>query len=163
MLSLDLITVASPCRANWAEMSGDDRIRFCSQCSKPVYDLSEMTRPEAEALIQEHEGHLCAKFYRRADGTILTADCPVGLWDVRTRFARLWAGALALVGFLTFGAWNWATPPDDPTDNSLGSGPVSALQESLQDPKVYLMGDIVLPIMPPAMPSTPIAPSGVTP
>src|SRR5260370_15414772 len=47
--------------------------------SKNVYNLSEMTRREAEALVREKEGQLCARLYRRADGTILTSNCPAGL------------------------------------------------------------------------------------
>src|SRR5262245_42133081 len=76
---LDRIVIASPCMAAWAEMKGDERVRFCDLCKLNVYNLSAMTRPEAERLIAEKEGCLCATFYRRQDGTILTRDCPVGL------------------------------------------------------------------------------------
>jgi hypothetical protein len=38
-----------------------------------------MTRHQAEALLREKEGQLCARVFRRADGTILTGNCPVGL------------------------------------------------------------------------------------
>src|SRR4051812_43681240 len=38
-LRLDSLTVASPCSANWAEMTGDDRSRFCGKCEKNVYNL----------------------------------------------------------------------------------------------------------------------------
>jgi hypothetical protein len=31
-----------------------------------------MTRAQAEQLVQEKEGKLCTRFYRRTDGTILT-------------------------------------------------------------------------------------------
>jgi hypothetical protein len=59
-------------------MSGDDQSRFCGRCAQFVYNLSEMTREEAEALIMETEGKMCVRFYRRADGTMLTKDCAVG-------------------------------------------------------------------------------------
>jgi hypothetical protein len=49
-------------------------------CKKNVYHLSNMSRAEAEALLEEHEGRVCVRFYQREDGSILTEeDCPVGL------------------------------------------------------------------------------------
>lgn len=78
-MNLDALSVATPCPANWEEMVGDERVRFCNSCQLNVYHLSGMTRLEAETLVQEKEGKLCVRYYRRADGTILTKDCPVGL------------------------------------------------------------------------------------
>src|SRR5262245_18296403 len=74
---LDNIRVASPCNAEWETMIGDDRVRHCGACDKQVYNLSEMTRDEAQALIVAREGRLCIRYYQRKDGTILTADCTV--------------------------------------------------------------------------------------
>jgi hypothetical protein len=59
-------------------MAGDDRVRFCGECRKNVYDLRGMRREEAEGLLRERGGDLCVRLYRRADGTVLTEDCPVG-------------------------------------------------------------------------------------
>ncbi|HEU5070204.1 MAG TPA: hypothetical protein VFV96_07310 [Verrucomicrobiae bacterium] len=87
---LDQVRVASPCRARWETMHGDDRVRFCDQCRKYVYDLSALTGAEAGALIRRPEGSLCARLHRRADGRILTRDCPVGRW--RRRAGSLAAG-----------------------------------------------------------------------
>ena len=75
---LNNLRIASPCPASWHAMRGDDRVRFCDSCSKSVYNLSDLTAAEATALIRESEGGLCLRLYRRADGTVLTADCPVG-------------------------------------------------------------------------------------
>jgi hypothetical protein len=78
-LVLDNIRVASPCKASWDDMTGDDRVRFCGKCSKHVYNLSNMSRDEAEQVVFAAEGRLCTRFYRRADGTLLTSDCkPMG-------------------------------------------------------------------------------------
>jgi hypothetical protein len=97
---LTSLEVASPCRASWEAMSGDDRVRFCDQCAKNVYNLSDMSRREAEALVRESEGRLCVRFYRRRDGTMLTDNCPVGLRAAR-RWARIHlAGVWALLGGL---------------------------------------------------------------
>jgi len=68
-------------------MIGTDRVRFCGQCSLNVYNLSAMTRDEAESLIAANEGRLCIRFYRRGDGSIITQDCPVGLRAVRQRIS----------------------------------------------------------------------------
>jgi hypothetical protein len=64
-------------------MKGDERTRFCTTCAKNVYNLSGMSRSEAQNLIRAKEGRLCARFYRRADGTIITDDCPVALRAMR--------------------------------------------------------------------------------
>ncbi|MEX2217730.1 MAG: hypothetical protein WD749_03140 [Phycisphaerales bacterium] len=80
---LDDIHIASPCPARWEDMRGDDTKRFCGECRLNVYNLSAMTREEAASLITGAEGRLCAGFFRRADGTVLTRDCPVGLRAAR--------------------------------------------------------------------------------
>ncbi len=53
-------------------MIGGDRVRFCGQCQLNVYNLSAMSRYEAESLIARTEGRLCVRFFRRKDGSILT-------------------------------------------------------------------------------------------
>jgi len=98
---LDNIHVAAPCRASWDAMEGDERQRFCQQCRKNVYNLSDMTRKQAIALVQEKEGHnLCVRFYRRPDGTVLTDNCPVGLRGIRNTIVRRWAAVSALAAVL---------------------------------------------------------------
>jgi hypothetical protein len=78
-------------------MEGTDRVRFCQSCAKNVYNLSAMSQSEAEQLITEAEGKLCVSFYRRADGTILTDNCSVGMKIVRRPFQWLLAGFIALL------------------------------------------------------------------
>jgi hypothetical protein len=92
------ITIASPCPANWEAMTGDARVRFCGQCKLNVYNLSEMTENDAEKLIVEHEGRLCVRLYRRADGTVLTKDCPVGFMARMKSYTRKTCAAVAAVG-----------------------------------------------------------------
>ncbi len=98
------LTVASPCPANWAKMDGDERVRFCSQCSKHVYNLSGLGRKEVADLIAENHGDLCGRFYQRADGTVLYGDdCPVGLIKRQWRKTRNWAGAFASIVLTALG------------------------------------------------------------
>jgi len=97
MFDVDEIRVASPCQARWNDMTGDERARFCGQCQKHVYHLSAMTRGQIESLIREKEGSFCGRFHRRADGTMLTADCPSRLRRMRTRLAKVGGALCALV------------------------------------------------------------------
>jgi hypothetical protein len=70
-----------------------------------VYDISEMTRGEAEALIAKHEGkRLCARFYRRPDGTVLTRDC----FSVRRAARRAATRTVTLVAGMVLGVVGWA-------------------------------------------------------
>jgi hypothetical protein len=111
---LDGVSVASPCNADWDQMMGDERARFCGQCQLNVYNLSALTRAEAELLIGRTEGRLCVRYYRRADGSILTRDCPVGLRAIRRRMSYVVRAVSSAV--LTFLAglgiyamkWNYA-------------------------------------------------------
>lgn len=96
-IPLDVIDVEQPCPVSWDSMRGDDRVRFCNECSLHVYDLSAMTRPQAEALVNEREPgtRMCVRFYRRADGTVLTSDCGGG---VRAAARRATRRAMAVCG-----------------------------------------------------------------
>ena len=99
---LDHIKIAAPCSADWDQMFSfeDKRVRFCSQCNLNVYNLSDMSRQEAEALINKTEGRLCVRFYRKADGSILTQNCPVGLRAIKRRVA--WVAQVVLGMALSF-------------------------------------------------------------
>jgi hypothetical protein len=99
---LNKVKVAAPCKSEWEKMIGSHRVRFCGQCNLNVYNLSEMTRAQAESLIAANEGRLCVRFYRRRDGSIITRDCPVGLQAIKRRVSyALKAVAAATLTFLT--------------------------------------------------------------
>jgi hypothetical protein len=100
---LENIRVASPCLVDWNEMVGDNRRRFCVDCKLNVYNVSGMTRTEAENLIMNAEGRLCVKFYRRTDGSIITQDCPVGWVRVKQR-TQVFVTAVASLIFTFLGA-----------------------------------------------------------
>lgn len=100
---LDAVRVASPCNAKWEDMLGDERVRHCLACDKQVFNLSAMTTADAEALLAGRAGEkTCVRLYRRADGTVMTSDCPVGATRKRRKVAVLsafGAGALAAGAF----------------------------------------------------------------
>jgi hypothetical protein len=106
-VTLDKIRVAAPCPMVWEQMTGDNRVRHCQECKLNIYNLSDMTRAEAERLIATREGRLCVHYYRRADGTILTRDCPRGLRAVTERISRIAAAVLSAITTVGFaGAQN---------------------------------------------------------
>jgi len=80
-------------------MAGDERVRHCSLCSLNVYNFAEMTAGEVRELLMRTEGRVCARLYRRADGTVLTRDCPTGIRALRRRASR--AAAALVTALLT--------------------------------------------------------------
>ncbi len=100
---LSSVKIASPCSQNWNEMIGTERKRFCGECKLNVYNLSGMSRREAENLLINSEGRLCVRFYRRADGSVLTKDCPVG-WQAIKRLVSKTATAFASLIFAALGS-----------------------------------------------------------
>jgi hypothetical protein len=102
-LDLSTIRIASPCPARWDQMTGDERVRHCSECNLSVYNLSAMTEREIDRLLAAHQGQrLCTRLYRRADGTVITQDCPWSFRALKRRVARV-AGAV-LSALLSAGA-----------------------------------------------------------
>jgi hypothetical protein len=143
------IRVASPCTADWNAMTGDDRVRACAQCNKNVYNLSELTRDEAEALILGREGRLCVRYYQRTDGTILLKDCTVGTAQRRKR-RLIAAGAAALLAGGGLFAWRLGRGEDVPkpkfqvaTEPESVMGAVKVTREApppeVQEPEVEAM------------------------
>ena len=82
---LDNLVLAYPCPIKWEAMTGDERVRICSQCSQHVYNISDMTTIEAEKFLSENieTDDACLLFYVRADGTIKTDNCPRVLRPIR--------------------------------------------------------------------------------
>lgn len=167
-LNLNQVRIASPCHADWDAMKGDHRARFCGTCRKHVYNLSTMTPTEIEGLIRAKEGRFCARFYRRQDGTILTADCRVG--RRRRRKRDLLGLALATMGvaaaYFGMGAYfaraeRFAASSDAPLQRLLttewGCKIVNFFHGRFTTPvvmgKIAVMGDVYVPPPPPPNPS----------
>ena len=101
--TLDNVMIAAPCNIGWDNMVGDDRVRLCAGCDKNVYNTSRMTKAEIKELLAVDDNEHCLRIYRRADGTMITEDCPVGMRRVRDAWRRvakvaasIWACALSL-------------------------------------------------------------------
>lgn len=94
---LNNVKIASPCSQDWNAMIGNERKRYCGECKLNVYNLSGMTETEAENLLQNSEGRLCVRFFRRADGSVLTQDCPVGWRAVKLRATKMATAFASLI------------------------------------------------------------------
>lgn len=111
---ISTIRVAKPCHMAWDSMRGDDRVRRCGECELNIYNIADMTAGEVESLIENREGRLCIRLHRRADGTVITRDCPVGLRAYQKRVARMaTAAAAAVLGLfsISFGQENGKEKP----------------------------------------------------
>jgi len=78
-------------------MVGDEKSRYCYHCKLNVFNLSAMELDEAANLIAEKDGHLCVRFYRRRDGSIITQDCPKGIERARRKLIAGWTAAAGLI------------------------------------------------------------------
>lgn len=155
---INSIQIATPCSADWEQMRGTGQVRFCEACRKSVYNLSAMSAEEAVATIQRQEGTLCVRLFRRRDGTVIHADCPVGAGQVARRLAGLTKVMLLLA---CVGASAWLFPNvvrrDSPLRQRFGenwTALVSDLRSMLgwnDPPEPPLMGDMVQGGCPPPM------------
>jgi hypothetical protein len=123
---LDNVYLASPCSIPWDSMRGTERERSCTGCSRTVYNISDMTRSEAEALLLAKGTSECLKFYRRADGTIMTDDCPRALRKVRDQCKVAAKIAVGLVAFVL------SLPAA--LAQSVQTGDTTPLKNTIQDP-----------------------------
>jgi Cna protein B-type domain. len=97
MMDINKLRVASPCSVGWETMTGDERARHCESCKLNVYNIAGMTIAEIQNLVENREGRLCIRLFRRADGTVLTKDCPVGFRAYQKRIAKFAGATLATI------------------------------------------------------------------
>jgi hypothetical protein len=140
---LDHVTVAAPCNVGWDNMVGDERVRFCGQCSLNVYNLSGMTQGEAERLISQAEGRLCVRYYRRADGTILTKNCPVGLRALKRRLSRVAGASISAVLSFFAGVLAVTGLRERPLISSVAKAATIEVNWNMAE-RDFIMGDVML-------------------
>ena len=157
---LERIEVASPCSVPWDSMQGDEQKRFCGQCKLHVYNIAAMTRADAEALFA-CEGSSCVRLFRRADGTVITSDCPVGLRRKRRRrlaavvvVAATAAAAVmgALAVFQREGVVTGRTVEAKPTPHN-GVPQIGQMVQPQGIPDMPIQGGISAPTAPPQEPT----------
>ncbi|HEY5920988.1 MAG TPA: hypothetical protein VIV11_04925 [Kofleriaceae bacterium] len=109
-IELPDLRIGFACKQRWEDMVGDDRVRACNGCDRPVFNLSAMTREQAEAVLATRGLTPCVRFYRRPDGTVMTTDCPTGSAPQRRRLAVV-ASTFAAGGTLAAAPVVRAEPP----------------------------------------------------
>lgn len=101
---LDNFILSYSCPVAWSNMVGDERERLCKQCDKKVYNISDMTKAEANALlVSKQEESTCYNYYLRPDGTIKTDNCPRMLRPARDKLKWIaHACSFLLAGLCSF-------------------------------------------------------------
>jgi len=124
-------------------MEGGGRLRHCPLCQRNLYDLSDMSRDEAEAIVSAREGKPVADLYERSDGLVMVSDCPVGVREKRDRMIGSTAALIAMLTLVT-ATWSFAWRelkilPDPIGDHVADVGmPVPRSQQSPPyDPMTY--------------------------
>jgi hypothetical protein len=157
---LDRLSVASPCSESWGEMVGDERVRYCLKCEKNVFNLSAMNRDEAEALLQQRAGgEVCVRYYQRADGTIMTTDCPVGVAKKRRKKVALAVAGAGAMAFAAASMMNRQTC----TTTRMGAVAGEAKMGEAMPVGEFVMGDRAETLPPPVAPTPSAAPTTDTP
>src|SRR5262249_31745223 len=105
-----------------------------------------LTQEEAEDLIVRSEDRLCVRLYQRADGTVMTADCPLALQSIRRgvywRIAKVIGVAFF---FLALGAGVSSSLADKPRKSSRQpAGPITPVVDWIMDKLCPhpIMGDV---------------------
>jgi hypothetical protein len=66
------LEIASPCTQDWNTMTAEGKKRFCDACKKHVQDLSQMSEPEAQAVLAAPSAEgLCVRYLYDAFGNVL--------------------------------------------------------------------------------------------
>ncbi len=62
-MHINNLNIPNPCSEDIELMEGEGPERYCDKCAKNVYNLSDLTRDEAEALFEANEGSsLCINY-----------------------------------------------------------------------------------------------------
>lgn len=59
------ISMSFVCPQNWDNMTICGNGRFCVVCQKTVYDFTDKSKAEYDAIVQENEGEICGRFVRK--------------------------------------------------------------------------------------------------
>ncbi len=158
---LEQLSIPLPCSVDWASMTGDEKVRFCRQCRQQVYNLSQMTRGEAEQLLTRNSvatedgdapPRLCVRFYRRPDGTVTTRDC-VAVRQALRNGVRVLVAAAAGAVLLVLACFGLA-PKADGAANSAWNRltEMEPLRTIFGGPQYTVMGSVCVPVQSPPAP-----------
>lgn len=69
--------VPKPCHEDWDKLTPVERGHFCTVCETKVWDLSSLTKEEADEFLRSTEGDLCVSYKERTDGEVVHREAPV--------------------------------------------------------------------------------------
>jgi len=83
------------CPLPWKNMSGDERMKFCSVCGHQIQNLSPLSRQERLALLDRAKvAQVCGSYYVRLSGELVTPDKPLSEHE-RGKIRQYGAAALS--------------------------------------------------------------------
>lgn len=159
--NLERVSIQEPCSLRWEELAGDERRRFCGQCSRHVHNLSALRADEAERLVAESAagGRLCVTYLPGPDGrprTLPETPRPAPRArrrkDLRSLVGSFFAGAFGVAALLAGCSVEPQQTELSPSDDA-GPAPVPAGTDVPEDLRVMggmtpeavaVMGEVAL-------------------
>ncbi|MFN0280108.1 MAG: ankyrin repeat domain-containing protein [Pyrinomonadaceae bacterium] len=137
---IDSVEVKNPCTEDWTQMQGNERVRFCSHCSKSVNNLSEMTRKEAIRLVRASNGNLCIRYVANpVTKRPLFAD---QLLHITRRTPSLAAGVMTASLSLSTVAYSQGGSISGPPDRIVSRSNESRTNAAVSEARVTKLGSI---------------------
>ncbi|MDP1560267.1 MAG: hypothetical protein Q8M16_02615, partial [Pirellulaceae bacterium] len=100
---------------SWDKMVGDERVRFCGECQRQVWNFFEMTDAEIVEVMRVNPERLCAQITKTKDGTLVTKDHRPAERPFRFSMMAMMALATCLspLIFVAPGLYRWLVPNQD--------------------------------------------------
>ena len=141
------LQIQKACPKSWAELTGDGKKRFCSECALHVHDGAQLTRVEAHALVVGASERVCMRLQYDASGAAIYSDSKPdqskSARAPRKRSLRIAHWALsAAAGLLAACHGSISTPAsNDPTAGTNAPVPPSKMGKVCST----LIGDVAVP------------------
>jgi hypothetical protein len=148
---IDSIRIENPCSESWDAMTGDSKRRHCDSCNHSVEFISEMTKSEANSLIELKNGkRLCVRYKVNSFGEIIFKPESALVSRIWQRASLILATFMTLLGLTT--SLSAECKGDSNTDSSrdeqtiLGRMPIQVetlVPNRTNEPHI-LMGDVAI-------------------
>lgn len=113
---LDRVCIAMPCSVNWDQMKGDNRVRLCGGCGKNVYNLSAMSKIEAEEVLSGPTLP-CIQIMRTDEGAIVVDETAILAQEKSNVIRGFWSygktAVSAILSLIATLAPQWASASDE--------------------------------------------------
>lgn len=120
LLTADDYKIASPnCPFVWSENPDNpkERVKYCTNCSAQIYNLTGFDMGESQSLIFKRENRNNAPLYKREDGKFMTSDCPIALKKKKDKQMLIGGAALVLILLVIMVIASFMLPQSQPTAN----------------------------------------------